>query len=80
MPEDPDGRIHRQERFRVFPITFPDVQVVKADNRIIMCRVGRKVVGIPPRRMLPGTTLGPQAGSTGVLVISHELALNLGLL
>lgn len=59
---------------------FAEVEVLKADNRIVMCRVGRKVVGIPPRRMLPGTTLVPEAGARGRLVISREMALNLGLL
>lgn len=59
---------------------FADVEVLKVDELIIMCRVGGKVVGIPPRRMLSGTTLVPQAGTWGRLVISHEMALNLGLL
>jgi hypothetical protein len=59
---------------------FFDVEVLKADHLIVLCRVGRKVVGIPTRRILPGTTLVQQAGAIGRLVISHEMALNLGLL
>jgi hypothetical protein len=59
---------------------FVDVEVLKANEVIVSCRVSGKVVGIPTRRMMPGTTLVPQAGAWGRLVISRELALNLGLL
>jgi hypothetical protein len=59
---------------------FSNVEVMNANHLIVMCRVGAKFVGIPPRRMLPGTTLVPHAGAKGRLVISHEMALNLGLL
>jgi hypothetical protein len=60
---------------------FTDVEVLKADDVIVLCRVYGKVVGIPTHRMLPGTTIGAaEVGTTGRLVISHEMALNLGLL
>jgi len=59
---------------------FSDVEVLNANDLIVMCRVGGKVVGIPTRRILPGTTVVLQAGAKGRLVISQELALNLGLL
>jgi hypothetical protein len=59
---------------------FSNVEVLNANDVVMMCRVGVKVVGIPPRRMLPGTTLVPYVGATGTLVITKEMALNLGLL
>jgi hypothetical protein len=59
---------------------FADVEVLSVSTLIVMCRVGRKVVGISPRGMLPGTTLVAQAGAKGRRVLSHEMALNLGLL
>ncbi len=53
-------------------VTFDDVQV------LLSCRVGRKFVWVPPRRMLPGTSIA-RAGDRGRLVLSREVALNLGL-
>jgi hypothetical protein len=49
------------------------------DDLIVLYRIGGKVVGIPTRRMLPDTTLAAEVGPTGWLVISHEMAPNLGL-
>ena len=64
----------------VKPVEFMDVEILKADELILLCRIDRKVVGIPTKRLLPGTTIGLHAGSSGRIVISRELALNLGLL
>jgi len=58
-------------------VTFDDVQVL-SDGAILSCRVGRKFVWVPPRRMLPGTSIA-RAGDRGRLVLSREVALNLGL-
>ena len=58
--------------------TFDDVQVL-SDGAILSCRVGRKLVWVPPRRMLPGTSIA-RAGDRGRLVLSREVALNLGLI
>ena len=61
-------------------VTFEDVEVTRDGGGIILsCRVGKKMVGVPPRRMLPGTTIA-RTGDRGRLVISRELALNLGLI
>ena len=57
-----------------------DVEILKADELILLCRIDCKVVGVPTKRLLPGTTIGLDAGSSGRIVISRELALNLGLL
>jgi hypothetical protein len=57
---------------------FPHVEVVDADGWKLRCRVGDKVVGIPPRRLLPGTTVG-RAGDIGMLVLERTLAIELGL-
>ena len=59
-------------------VTFDDVQVL-SDGVILSCRVGKKVVWVPPQRMLPGTTIA-RRGDRGRLVLSREVALNLGLL
>lgn len=61
-------------------VEFTDVEVVNADALIVMCRVGTKVVGVPPRRMRTGTTILAETGAKGSLVISREMAMNLGLL
>jgi hypothetical protein len=59
---------------------FAEVEVLRADDLIVLCRIDQKIVGVPTRRLLPGTTIDLRPGSTGQLVISHELALNLGLI
>jgi len=59
-------------------VTFDDVEVV-SDGVILSCRVGKRVVWIPPRRMLPGTTIA-RRGDRGRLVVSRELALTIGLI
>ena len=59
-------------------VEFDDVEVIRDANLILMCRVGTKVVAVPPLRMLPGTTIA-RTGDRGRLVLSRELALNLGL-
>ena len=64
----------------VKPVEFMDVEVLKADELILLCRINRKVVGVPTKRLMPGTTIGLHAGASGRIVISRELALNLGLL
>ena len=59
-------------------VTFDDVEVA-SDGVILSCRVGKKVVSVPPRGMLPGTTIA-HTGDRGRLVLARELALNLGLI
>jgi len=60
-------------------VEFDDVEVVRYTSAILMCRVGERVVGVPPRWMRPGTTIA-RMGDRGRLVLSREMALNLGLL
>ena len=60
-------------------VAFDDVEVVRHAALILMCRVGEKIVAVPPLRMLPGTTIS-QTGDHGRLVLPRELALNLGLI
>jgi len=59
-------------------VTFDDVVVIRRTDLGVMCRVGTRVVAVPPRRMLPGTTISG-TGALGRLVLPRELALNLGL-
>lgn len=58
-------------------VGFDDVEVL-VDGPILSCRVGKKVVWVPPRRLQPGTTVAHK-GDRGTLVLSREVALNLGL-
>ena len=59
-------------------VTFDDVKVIR-DGLVLECRVGNRVVWVPPRRMLRGTTI-TRTGDRGRLVLSRETALNLGLI
>ena len=60
-------------------VTFDDVEVL-SDGVILSCRVGTKgIVWVPPRRMQPGTTIA-RTGDRGRLVLSRDVALNLGLI
>ncbi len=59
-------------------VTFENVEVVRRGDLVLMCRVGQKIVGVPLRRMLSGTTI--LTVDRGQLVLARELALNLGLI
>ena len=62
-------------------VTFDDVEVL-SDGVILSCRVAKKggiVVWVPPQRMRQGTTIA-RKGDRGRLVLSREVALNLGLI
>ena len=59
-------------------VELDNVGVVRQTDAILVCRVGGRIVGVPPRRMLPGTTIS-RMGDCGRLVLSREMALNLGL-
>ncbi len=61
-------------------VTFDDVEVANDGGGVIMsCRVGKKLIWIPPRRMLPGTTIA-HTGDRGRLVVTRWLAITLGLI
>ena len=60
-------------------VEFDDVEVVKYTSVILTCRVGERTIGVPPRWMQAGTTIA-QMGDRGRLVLSREIALNLGLI
>jgi hypothetical protein len=58
---------------------FDGVEVVDHTGLILMCRVGQKIVGVPPALTRAGTTIADK-GDFGRLVVSRGLALNLGLI
>ena len=51
--------------------------VVRRTGLVVMCRVGPRVVGVPTRCMLPGTTISGTADRGRLL--PREVALNIGL-
>jgi len=59
-------------------VTFDNVEGVRRGDLVVMCRVGARVVGVPTRCMLPGTTISGTA-DRGRLVLPREVALNIGL-
>jgi hypothetical protein len=59
-------------------VTFDNVVVIRRTDLVVMCRVGTRVVAVPPLRMLPGTTISG-TGAPGRLVLPREVALKLGL-
>ena len=50
-------------------VTFDDVEVVRSTDLMLMCRVGERLIGVPPRRMLSGSTIY-LTGGQGQLVLS----------
>ena len=60
-------------------VAFDDVEVVRDTSIMVTCRVVGKVIGVLPQWMLPGTTIA-RAADCGRLVLSREVALNLGLI
>ena len=59
-------------------VEFDDVEVVRRADLVVMCRVGTRVVAVPTRCMLPGTSISGTA-DRGRLVLPREVALNIGL-
>jgi len=59
-------------------IEFPDVEVLNDGGLVLRCLIDGKIVGIPPLRILPGTTI-ERAGDHGMLVLEREMARELGL-
>jgi hypothetical protein len=58
---------------------FSNVEVLDASGLVLRCRIDGKTVGVPPLRMLPGTTIIRRKGARGTLVLDCEMALELGL-
>jgi len=63
---------------RAEPCSFYPVRVLEMDGLVFKCRIGDRVVRVPPLRILPGTTVH-RAGDCGVLVIPVDVAEELGL-
>ena len=55
-------------------VEFTNVEVVDGGNLVLKCRVGDKIVHVPPLRMLRGTTIYRyHAGSRGTLGLRKQL-------
>jgi hypothetical protein len=59
-------------------IEIENVEVLDASGRLMRCRCGDRIVGVPPLRILPGTEVR-WTGDRGRLVLPLEVAVNLGL-
>ena len=72
-------RRRRRRPARPEPVTFEDVEVLAHNALVLLCRVNGKLVGIPPRLLLPGSTIAPHA-PRGTLVLARALARDLQLI
>jgi len=54
-------------------VEFTNVEVLAANQHVLVCRVAGKLVSIPPGRLLPGSAIQRQ-GDIGTLVLTREVA------
>jgi hypothetical protein len=59
-------------------IAFSDVELLDANGHLLLCRTRGRTFGVPPLRILPGTTIA-RAGDRGTLVLERDMARRLGL-
>jgi hypothetical protein len=59
-------------------VEIEDVEVLDYGGLVMRCRVGDRIVWLPPLRMLAGTEIKKQ-GDRGRLVLPYDLAIDLGL-
>jgi len=59
-------------------VEFMDVQVLAATDFTLMCRIGRKFMGVPALKTLPGTDI-VRRGDRGRLILLRDVAAKLGL-
>jgi hypothetical protein len=59
-------------------VEIADVEVLDSGGLVMRCRIGDKVVWVPPLRVLTGTEIKKQ-GDKGRLVLPYDLAVDLGL-
>jgi hypothetical protein len=59
-------------------VEVDDVEVLDGGGLVMRCRVGDKIVFVPPLRLLPGTQIR-HTGDRGRLVLPHDVAVDLGL-
>jgi len=59
-------------------VEFLDVEVTGDDGLVLTCRVGGRIVAVPPFRILPGSEIS-RAGDRGRLVLPRAVAVTLGL-
>jgi hypothetical protein len=60
-------------------IAFEDVEAIAGTDLVLRCRVGDKVVSVPPLRILQGSTIH-RPGDRGILVLPYDVAQDLGLI
>jgi hypothetical protein len=59
-------------------VVFDEVEVIEHGDLALRCRIGAKVVSIPPLRVLTGSTVS-YPGDCGRLVLPREVAVHLKL-
>jgi hypothetical protein len=60
-------------------VEVADVQVVSANDYILTCRIGPRVVAVRLRTLLPGTEIKAE-GDRGLLVLTRATAVSIGLM
>ena len=56
-----------------------EAEVLGSTTHLMRCRVGERIVGVPPLRLLPGTEVS-RPGDFGKIVLPSDVANRLGLL
>ena len=59
-------------------VEFSNVHVISRSAFMLVCRVGKRVVAVRSRSILPGSEVKGK-GDRGRLVLSREMAVSLGL-
>lgn len=59
-------------------VEFTDVYVVSNSRFVLMCLIGSLLVAVRPSTLLPGSEVKVK-GDRGLLVLSREVAVSLGL-
>jgi hypothetical protein len=59
-------------------VEFMGVEVLAATDFTLMCRIGRKFIGVPALKTLAGTDIA-RRGDRGRLILPRDVAAKLGL-
>ena len=58
-------------------VEFPEAEVISSEDLVLTCRVGERIVSVPPLRILPGSDVW-RVGDRGRLVLPRTWPATLG--